>query len=255
LLLLHGLGHWTAGAWDRLVPQLDPAYRIVAIDLPGFGASDRPDAPYDLPFFRSILAGVAAQSLPARFVLGGHSLGGLIAADFAAAFPGWVECLALIAPAGFRAVAPPIVRLLGSPLAWAIFRRHPPRSFVRWTLQRSVVRREAIDDETVAHAFALAQDSGFRRAYARIYGAAAQLDLPALHRHLARYTGPAIVAWGRHDRYLPITALGNARRVYPQAIVEVLEQSAHIVMLDEPERLGAAMGRLLGENTRVTHGP
>ena len=40
VLLLHGLGHWTDGAWGRLVPQLDPALRYVAFDLPGFGASD-----------------------------------------------------------------------------------------------------------------------------------------------------------------------------------------------------------------------
>jgi len=247
LLLLHGLGHWTAGAWDRLVPQLDPAYRIVAIDLPGFGASERPDAPYDLPFFRSILKGVAAQSMPARFALGGHSLGGMIAADFAAEFPGRIAGLALIAPAGFTSVVPRNVRLLASPLAQLAFRLPAQRGFVRWTLRRSVVRREAIDDATVEHAFARTRDPGVRRAFARVYRAAAQLDMPALHRRFARYTGPAFVAWGRHDRYVSLAGLANARRIYPQAVSEVFEHSAHVVMLDEPERLGAAMNEFLTE--------
>lgn len=248
LLLLHGLGHWSAGAWDRLVPQIDPGLRIVAIDLPGFGASARPDVRYDLPFFRSILAGVAAQSLPARFALAGHSLGGMIAADFAGAFPERVARLALVAPAGFAAVAAPIVRLFASSLARAVFRLPPSRNFVRWTLRRSVVRRGAIDDATVAHAFALARDPGVRRAFASVYGDAMHvlLDRPALHRDFARYAGPAFIAWGRHDRYVPIAAVDEARRVYPQAVVEMFDDSGHVVMLDEPERLGAALRRFLG---------
>src|SRR6202043_1433177 len=44
VVLLHGLGHWSDAAWSKLVPQLDPSCRYVAFDLPGFGASEKPDA-------------------------------------------------------------------------------------------------------------------------------------------------------------------------------------------------------------------
>ncbi len=53
VLLLHGLGHWSEAAWSRLVPLLDPALRYVALDLPGFGASEKPAATYDAAYFRA----------------------------------------------------------------------------------------------------------------------------------------------------------------------------------------------------------
>jgi pimeloyl-ACP methyl ester carboxylesterase len=67
----------------------------------------------------------------------------------------------------------------------------------------------------------------------------------ALHRAFARYTGPVFIAWGRHDRYVAFRGVQNARRVYPQAVVEIFEDSGHVVMLDEPERLGTALRTFL----------
>ena len=55
LLLVHGLGHWTQAAWDRLAPELASEYRIVSLDLPGFGESSKPDVEYRLPFFVDVL--------------------------------------------------------------------------------------------------------------------------------------------------------------------------------------------------------
>ena len=93
VLLLHGLGHWTDAAWGRLVPHLDPALRYVAFDLPGFGASEKPDAAFDLAYFRRVLDDVVAALRLERFALVGHSLGGFIAADYAGAHPGRVTHL------------------------------------------------------------------------------------------------------------------------------------------------------------------
>jgi pimeloyl-ACP methyl ester carboxylesterase len=247
LLLLHGLGHWTGAAWDRIVPLLDPAWRIVAIDLPGFGASERPDVRYDLPFFRRVVADVARQSLPPRFALAGHSLGAMIAADFAAAAPESVDALALIAPAGFADVPGLVVRVLGSPLVRGFFLREPPRGFVERTLRQSVADPAHLDPAVVAQAVTYAQDRLLRRAFAGIYGGAMQAmrDLPALHRHFALYHGRTFIAWGSEDRYIPVKALANARRVYPQAEARVFGASGHVVMDDEPEALGAALRAFL----------
>jgi pimeloyl-ACP methyl ester carboxylesterase len=243
LLLLHGLGHWTGAAWDRVSPLLDPAWRIVAIDLPGFGASERPDARYDLPFFRAVLAAVAHQSLPERFALAGHSLGGMIAADFAATYAGTVSKLALIAPAGFAPVPSLVVRALGSGLVKRLFMQKPATSFVERTLRNSVADPAHLDPAVVAQAVAYAGDPLVRRAFAGVYGGAMQAmrDLPALHQHFAQYRGLVFVGWGRADRYIPVKALDRARLVYPQAQTQIFEHSGHVVMDDEPAALAAAL--------------
>ena len=243
LLLLHGLGHWTGAAWNRIVPALDPTWRVVAIDLPGFGASERPDVRYDLPFFCAVVGEVARQSLPERFVLAGHSLGGMIAADYAATFPTQVERLALIAPAGFADVPALVVRVLGSGLVRRFFMQRPSPRFVERTLRTSVRDPAHLDADVVAQAVAYAADPLVRRAFGGIYAGAMQAmrDLPTLHRRLARYRGPVFIGWGRHDRYIPVKALANARRVYPQATAIVFEDSGHVVMDDEGAALAAAL--------------
>jgi len=247
LVLLHGLGHWTSAAWDTLVPLLDPAWRIVAFDLPGFGASARPDVAYDLPFFRAVLDDVVRQSAPGRVALVGNSLGGMIAADFAGEQSERVSHLALISPAGFLNVPGLVVRVLGStPVRW-FFMQRPSRAFVERTLRQSLFDPAHLDPAIAARAYELAQDTDLRRAFARIYSGAIQemRDLPALHARFARYRGPVLLAWGRHDRYIPIRALENARRVYPQAAVEILERSGHISMVEEPGQLAEALRKLI----------
>jgi pimeloyl-ACP methyl ester carboxylesterase len=251
LLLLHGLGHWTASAWDRVVPLLDPAWRIVAIDLPGFGASGRPDVRYDLPFFRAVVADVARQSLPARFALAGHSLGGMIAADYAAESPAQIARLALIAPAGFARVPSLVVRVLGSGLVRKFFMQRPSDAFVTRTLRQSVHAPERLDPAVIAQAVDYAADPLLRRAFGGVYAGAMQAmrDLPALHRRFAQYRGPVFVAWGRHDRYIPVTALANAVFVYPQSDTQVFERSGHLVMTDEGAALGTALRAFLAPLT------
>ncbi|HEV2642059.1 MAG TPA: alpha/beta fold hydrolase, partial [Candidatus Elarobacter sp.] len=138
VLLLHGLGHWTDAAWGRLVPQLDPALRYVAFDLPGFGASDKPDAAFDLPYFRRVLDDVVAALGLDRFALVGHSLGGFIAADYAGAHPARVTHLALIAPAAFARTPRHLVYALAGGFARPLFERRPSRRFVTRMLLRAV---------------------------------------------------------------------------------------------------------------------
>jgi pimeloyl-ACP methyl ester carboxylesterase len=244
---VHGLGHWTQAAWDVLVPLLDSDLRIVAFDLPGFGASDKPDARYDTAFFGQVVASVLDQVAPATFVLGGHSLGGYIAANYAAAHPERIERLALIAPAGFLRAARFVYALLGSQLARWFFTRRPGRTFVDRTLNQSVVDPASIPPAIRDRAFAYATQFEVRRAFAAVYTGAIQdfREAPSVHRRLRAWNGPTLIIWGRRDRYIPIKALEAARIVYPQADVVIAENSGHLPMVEEAQLVAGALRRFL----------
>jgi pimeloyl-ACP methyl ester carboxylesterase len=94
-VLIHGLGGF-AEAWRRTTAELGRAGRVIAIDLPGFGASSRPGGARDLDFFaRAVRGFIDGLGLP-RVHLVGHSLGGAVAMAGAALLPERVERVALL---------------------------------------------------------------------------------------------------------------------------------------------------------------
>jgi 4,5:9,10-diseco-3-hydroxy-5,9,17-trioxoandrosta-1(10),2-diene-4-oate hydrolase len=243
VLLLHGLGHWTGAAWGRLVPQLDPALRYVAFDLPGFGASDKPDAAFDLAYFRCVLDDVVAALRLQRFALVGHSLGGFIAADYAGAHPDRVTHLALVAPAAFARTPRHLIYALAGGFARPLFERRPSRRFVVRMLLRSVLDPNALEPAVIERAYELSQETGLRKAFAGVYAGALHAFARAreLHAGFARYPGPVFCAWGAHDRYINIAALRDVVRIYPNARTLILKNSGHLPMVEEPQSLGAAL--------------
>ena len=250
VLLLHGLGHWTDGAWGRLVPHLDPALRYVAFDLPGFGASDKPDVRYDRMYFRRVVDEAAEALGLERFALAGHSLGGFIAADWAGAHPDRVTHLALIAPAAFARTSRHLFfALIASRTPRALLEVRPSKRFISRTLLRAVADPASVDPAHLEHAYELAQDLAMRKAFTGVYAAGAQTFTASrsrdLHAGFAGYAGPVFCAWGEHDRYIPIAAMREVVRVYPHATTLVLGNSGHLPMIEEPERLGTALRAFL----------
>ncbi len=248
VLLVHGLGHWTDAAWSRLVPHLDDARRYVAFDLPGFGASDKPDVRYDAAFFARVLSDLASALELDRFALVGHSLGGFIAADWAGANAARVTHLALVAPAGFTRTPRHVgFSLLARTLGRRLAQRAPSRRFVRRVVERALFDPASADAEHVEQAYALAQELAVRRAFAGVYASATDLftGRRALHARFARFAGPVLCAWGRHDRYIPVAALAGVRRVYPHAATLILERSAHLPMLEQPAELADTLNAFL----------
>jgi pimeloyl-ACP methyl ester carboxylesterase len=250
VVLLHGLGHWSESAWGRLVALLDPALRYVALDLPGFGASEKPQAAYDRAFFANVLDGALDALRLERVALVGHSLGGFLAADCAARRPERVTKLALIAPGGFRPSLRFAVFGVAARLAPGVFTRPPARALVAHVLRRSVVDARVLDGDTRERAFAHAADVATRRAFAAVYADALPLfaGARATRDTLARYQGPVLCAWGARDRFIPATALRAVTRVYPGAQTLILPHSAHLPMIEEPEPLAASLRTFLAPN-------
>jgi pimeloyl-ACP methyl ester carboxylesterase len=243
LVLLHGVGHWSQAAWDPIVPELAGDYRLIAFDLPGFGDSEKPDVAYDLAFFTGVLKDVVDALGLRRFALAGNSLGGMIAAEYAGEQPERVAALGLMAPAGFLCT----IGLIFRAFAFAPFCEHVPIAAPHWlvrhTLELSTYDPRALGEETHERAYLLAADPLVRRAFARVYCSARDglLHQNELLARFARYTGPALVCWGRNDRFLPVAGVECARRTYPQATVMVLDHCGHLPQVEEPARVAAGL--------------
>ncbi|MCA9655192.1 MAG: alpha/beta hydrolase [Myxococcales bacterium] len=102
LVLIHGLGSYLP-VWKNNIPALAKDYRVIAIDLPGYGKSAKSnDFAYSMEFFAMVVQGVIEQLELGRPVLVGHSMGGQIAITHALRYPGRARALVLTSPAGLE---------------------------------------------------------------------------------------------------------------------------------------------------------
>jgi pimeloyl-ACP methyl ester carboxylesterase len=103
ILFIHGLGN-TNEAWQQVTRQLPPRYRIISIDLLGFGQSAKPTwATYDAKLqARSVIATYFRLGIRGRITIVGHSLGSLVAVEIAKRYPLIVKSLILCSPPFYR---------------------------------------------------------------------------------------------------------------------------------------------------------
>jgi len=223
LLFVHGFGTEAAVNWSAQLVACAPRFDAIAPDLPGFGASDRPQANNIAVQVQCLLALLDRLRLP-RVGLIGHSMGGWISLAFASAFPERVDRLVVVDAAGLRfepdlglerALLPETiddVRLLIE----ANFRR-PPRipAFVLRDLLR-VARR----------------DVGPRTALLErlVYGD------EHVDAHLHAITAPTLVVWGRRDTLTPPSLGERLAAGIPDARLVVFEDAAHSPNVERPVR-------------------
>lgn len=233
LLLLHGLGHrWQA--WEPVIDRLEAHHDVIAVDLPGFGASPMPAGrtPTTVAALAAdVSAFLTAEDIPRPHVAG-NSLGGAIALELAAT--GRAASVTAFSPAGFatraqrrRALtilrslrasaflpAPTIRRVVGSPmlrtLAFGALVAHPSR----------------LEPQRMAgDALALRQAPGFR-------GAARALRD---YRFATAVAVPVTIAWGDKDRVLRAAQAVRARASLPRARHIALHGCGHVPMSDDPD--------------------
>ncbi len=101
ILLIHGLGS-NAKGWLKNIPALAKEYRVIAIDLPGYGISDKEAYQYSLSFYAEVLTEMLTKLDIDKATFVGHSMGGQIAMITSLNYPERVENLVLISPAGFE---------------------------------------------------------------------------------------------------------------------------------------------------------
>jgi pimeloyl-ACP methyl ester carboxylesterase len=249
VLCLHGLGG-TKASFLPTVAALSSRYRVVAMDLPGFGESDKPiGAPYNADWF----ARTAFHTLDALGVseahLVGNSMGGRVAIEAGLINRDRVRGLVLLSPAlawlRDRRWAP-VVRLLRPELGLL---QITPRPVVERLVRRLIPGG--------GKGWAAAGVDEFLRAYltprgrAAFYAAARNiyLDEPngedGFWTRLAGLSTDSMFVWGRRDTLVPIAFMKHVERALPSARHVELE-CGHVPQLERPRETHAAMLDFLG---------
>jgi pimeloyl-ACP methyl ester carboxylesterase len=101
LLLVHGLAS-NGGFWRYNIEALSKQHRVIAVDLPGYGKSDKGVYPYTMTFYADLLSELLRQLEIKSVVYVGHSMGGQIGIHFSFRHADQLRKLILAAPAGIE---------------------------------------------------------------------------------------------------------------------------------------------------------
>lgn len=251
LLLVHGLSSY-GSYWARVAePLAASGYRVLAVDLPGYGASARPDAPCSPPWYAEVLVDLLDAVGVERATVFGHSMGGQVALTMALDAPDRVAALVLSAPAGFERFGPGEARLLTS--WWTPSRAlHTSETEVRAAFTTAVfATHDDLVERWIEERVRLAKHPDFEgtsRAVSR--SIAGMLANPVWDR-LPSITQPTLAIFGTRDAMIPnpvlhgghtatVAEAGTAR--IPGAQLVMLRGAGHTAHHDDPEGfLGAAL--------------
>ena len=251
VLLLHG---WPTSSflWRDVMEPMARASRVVALDLPGFGLSDKPvGIRYSLDFFgRALDLFLAALGID-RLGLVVHDLGGPIGVAWALERPGRVTRLALLntllypefsdaARAFVRACATPALReQLTSPAGL-----------------EALMREGFADPSRLSPEVLAAVQAPFASADARLALAEAGRGLSVrgfvqIARRLPALRIPVRVVYGARDRVLPDVAdtMARVKADLPQADVTALEDCGHFLQEEAAAEVGALLARFFASST------
>ena len=247
LLLLHGataslhtwepwmreLGMRELGARELGARELGDRFRIVSVDLPGHGLTGRiPSDDYGrdsmVEFVRDFMTEIGIE----RFAVAGHSMGGGVAAQFAADYPLRVRGLILVSPDGLppdEPGEPPLmVRLAATPVVRDAMRYLTPWALVDGALRPAMADQSLVTPDMTDRYYDLLLHEGNRVATIERF---AQLAAESsLEDRLGEIAAPTLIIWGAQDRLIPVATADRFTALIPHSRLVIYEQAGHVAM-------------------------
>jgi pimeloyl-ACP methyl ester carboxylesterase len=253
LILLHGFGA-SIGHWRHNLEVLAQHHTVYALDMLGFGASEKAPANYSIELWVEQVYEFWRTFIRQPAVLIGNSNGSLISLAAAAAHPDMVQGIVMMSlpdPSLEQEAIPPVLRpvvttiknIVASP--WILkpvfhFVRQP--NFVRRWASLAYANPEAITDELIEILAGPPQDRGSARAFSALFKAAIGVNFsPNVKAVLPTLTIPMLLIWGQKDRFVP-PALASQFAQYNEKLELLnLDNVGHCPHDECPEQVNQAI--------------
>ena len=245
IIMVHGFAA-SLHTWEPWVQRLGAHYRIITLDLPGFGLTSAPEG-YSLTRsgFVDVVDGVTTKLGVTKFVLAGNSMGGGVAWNYALRHPDRLDGLVLVDAAGW-----PQQRADGKdgPFIFKVL-RNPVGRFLIGDLDTTVMTRaglknafaptpEMVDDAMVARYVEMSRGPGHRDIILNLMGGFDPADA-ATKEKLSAIAVPTLVMHGDTDRLIPVSHAALFGDAIPGSTVIVYPKVGHVPMEQIADRSAA----------------
>ena len=245
VLLLHG---WPTSSflWRNVMVPIARANRVVAVDLPGFGASDKPlGVDYDFDLFETTLDEFLAALEIDEVALAVHDLGGPVGVHWAVQRPERVNKLALLNTLLYPDFSEAVMAFIKACTEPELREQLTSPAGLEFAMGLGLADEATLTEEVVA-----AVREPFADDDARLALANAGIGLPIegfaeIERLLPSLKVPVRIVYGERDRILPDVAetMARVKKDLPQAEVTALPDCGHFLQEEAPERIGEELAR------------
>ena len=248
IIFVHGLsGAWQN--WLETLPHFARTHRVIALDLPGFGASPMPPWEISIPSYGRFVRDFCERVGVDRCSLVGNSMGGFIATEVAITDPERVDELTLVSAAGVtwaRARREPaaVIARMGRAATPVLLRFHMSgirRQRLRKGYFQGVffdpdsIRREMLWENVVP----ALNSPGYYDALTTLWG----YDI---RDRLEEIGVPTLIVWGRNDRVVPVpAAVSYKKRIGENAELVIFDRCGHVPQIERPVRFNRVLERFL----------
>lgn len=246
MLFVHGLGG-SQSSWATVLAEFAGTYRVAAVDLPGHGASDKPDPTsfeYSLAELSKAVGEVIEKLDLAPAVVVGHSLGGATVLQLALDRPKLVRGLVLVDSAALGVdISPELLNRIES---------EPSRDEAKRLLELFFEDRRYVLDRGIDEMFAARSAPGADRAVKAIsdavFSRGGQKTL--LLDRLGELQQPVLFISGELDRVIPARHAIAAADALPTAWLEILEGVGHVPQIEATASFVTIVNRWLASLPR-----
>ena len=234
VVIVHGVGGHKED-WAGVAAALAGTHRVYAIDMLGFGESSKTGDDLSMPVQAEAIKALLDANGIARADIVGNSVGGWVAATFAAAYPDHVRRLVLIDAAGFK----------------AMFEGAPPVNFDPNTVEEMQQLIDITVNSAVGKTPGLAERALQRyvasgeKAITATWGMSL-FKSPRLEEVLPKISAQTLVLWGADDRLFPSVLAGLFAAQIPNARSQLVPAAGHFPQIDNPPATIAAIAGFLG---------
>lgn len=243
IILVHGLGYRGVHDWVQVIPQLMENYHVIAIDLPGFGGSDKHQMQYAPQRYSQLVNWVASQFAHGPVVVIGHSMGGAVSLRYAHNYPEQVSRLIMVDAAGILQRTIYIKYLAKVPVTyeWLMpYQKSFPGldKFIRkvagkadgWTQSLLVMMDKMPDIPQLMMSSGLAQRFLYKDR--STLNAALGLVYEDFSGTVREVGVPTHIIWGEDDSVAPIRTGTLLANIMSNAELHVIRDAGHVPMTD-----------------------
>lgn len=245
-ILIHGLGV-SHHVFDPIIPGLSKYFSVYAMDLPGVGASDKPDVGYSVGYYADVLVKFMDALKIEKAALAGSSMGGMAAALVASKYPDRITKLFLIDAAGLTPIGDgrpsSMSKYVVGAMYWLSSRNKD--KFMK-SGEAAFYDKRHLEGPIMEDMWLQVKDKAARNALKQNV-----LSLMTINKGyaeaLAAITVPTLIVWGKEDNALPLSDADRYNEMIKGSQVKIIEKCGHLPMVEKPNELIRAILEFMGE--------